>query len=566
MLKVGRYAAAIGVILLAPAASAQEMEAPRFILSTIDWDAAAKTLGDGATAETFSAANKLLAARFSGIEKSTVPVLMPIDLATFRSDADSGNEDAKTSNKYFGGFYPSKFFQTGPAGYDATFWIDWQANGFSFTYPKPIEVEIGGAAFVYDLPDPNHQEVFQPPKELAEKFPGMRRILRENHVRYAFERFGVPYVVSIQCYDRRPSRRYLSCREADPVAVKFLNALATAGGGPAQTITEPKLDLARPTQTSDFTYYAPGNIIENTGWHRMSGRADRTVYARVRFPMANAPAYIKSSSFLHWGDCYRTGRIGRIGRKDAPYHCKVNEKPLFFNEANPENWTYPWRDNFCEWRDFLVGQCPGGYGHQGQDIRPSNCVIKDNFSDRCEPYQHEIAAVHDGMIWRTPGNLMAFLAFNNANEHVRFSFLHMNPKLMDQDGVITGRLVREGETLGKVANWGDYDHGTAYHLHMNMQVFTKAGWVWVNPYMTLVAAYERLIGGRGTEIKPDDPAPVIPEKAPVVLNPSPAPASLGEASAAKPKSAVRERAAAHAKSKKKAKHKKRRRRGHSDDE
>ena len=34
-----------------------------------------------------------------------------------------------------------------------------------------------------------------------------------------------------------------------------------------------------------------------------------------------------------------------------------------------------------------------------------------------------------------------------------------------------------------------------------MQVPTKYGWVFVNPYMTLVAAYERLIGGRGTEIK-----------------------------------------------------------------
>ena len=39
---------------------------------------------------------------------------------------------------------------------------------------------------------------------------------------------------------------------------------------------------------------------------------------------------------------------------------------------------------------------------------------------------------------------------------------------------------------------------------------TRDGWVRVNPYMTLVASYERLIGARGTEM--DDPEP-IPEAA-----------------------------------------------------
>ena len=33
-----------------------------------------------------------------------------------------------------------------------------------------------------------------PPKDLAAQFPGIRRILSEAHVRYVFERFGVPYV------------------------------------------------------------------------------------------------------------------------------------------------------------------------------------------------------------------------------------------------------------------------------------------------------------------------------------------------------------------------------------
>ncbi len=517
-----RSAVMLAALLFAAPTAAQEFQSPRFIISTTDWDAAGKTVPDSraTTAETFAALNKALGARFAGIEKSTVPVLLPVDLAAFRKDKDERKAEVATSNKYFGGFYPSKYFLAGPAGYDATFWIDAREAGFKFQYPKPIEIEIGGAAYVYDLPDPNHQEVFPPPKELAEKFPGMQRILRENHVRYAFERFGVPYVVTIQCYDRRVSRKYLSCREADPVAVRILNSLVTAGGTPGPAVPEPKVDLSRPAQQSaDFTYYGPGDLIANSGWHKMPGRADYIVYAHIRFPFAQAPAYVKSQSFMPWGDCYHTGHAGRMGRKGSPYHCKVNDKPLVFDESAAENWTYPWRDNFCEMRDFLVGQCPGGYGHQGEDMRPSNCVLKEEGADRCEPYQHSLAAVHDGLIWRTSGNLGLYIAFNNPNEHVRFRYLHMNPKMMDDDGLISGRRISEGEIVGKVATWGDYEAGTSYHLHFNLQVFTKAGWVWVNPYTTLVAAYERLIGGRGVEIKPGDPAPAIPPKPPVILHP-----------------------------------------------
>ena len=183
------------------------------------------------------------------------------------------------------------------------------------------------------------------------------------------------------------------------------------------------------------------------------------------------------------------------------------------------NFTYPWRDNFCEQRDFLVGQCPGGYGHQGEDIRPSKCTLNNAEADRCLPYQDYVAAVADGTIRRMPGYLGAYIVVNTANEHVRFRYLHMNPKFMDADGLLNGRQVSEGEIIGKVATWGDFENGTSYHLHFNIQVFTSIGWVWVNPYMTLVAAYERLIGGRGTEIKPGEPAPPVPVKLPVILHP-----------------------------------------------
>ncbi len=515
------------MLLFATAAAADEMEAPRVILSQVNWAEAATSLSDhgiDTPAVEFARINAQTEKRFPSIATSSVPVLLPIDIDTFRKDVADGAADIATSDKYFGSFHPSKLFLAGPAGYTATFFLNHGDGGFDFNFPKPIEIEITGGAFVYDLDGPNHQEVF-PAKELEGQFPGIQRILREAHVRYTFERFGVPYVVAIQCYDQPRSSRYLSCTEADPAAVKFLLMLHTTGGTPTH-IAQPHIDLARPTAKSDFTYYGPGDLIPDTGWHKMPGRADHHVYAHIRPPIADAPSYVKSQSFMPWGDCYHTSHSGHLGRKDSQYSCNVNGIPLVFDESAAVNWTYPWRDNFCELRDFLVGQCPGGYGHQGEDIRPGNCVLNNEAADRCEPYQHNVAAVHDGVIWRSLGNIGLYIDVNTKNDFVRFRYLHMNPKFMDAEGWLSGRRVNEGEIIGKVATWGDYEKGTSYHIHFNIQVFTKVGWVWVNPYMTLVLAYERQIGGRGTEIKPGEPTPPVPVKLPVIEHPTPVPIPL----------------------------------------
>src|SRR5205085_9902468 len=73
---------------------------------------------------------------------------------------------------------------------------------------------------------------------LFRSFPDIRRFIREGYVRYAFTRFGVPYVVSIQCLDSTPGARRLACREAYPVAERFLKALRIAGGQPSRPRSE----------------------------------------------------------------------------------------------------------------------------------------------------------------------------------------------------------------------------------------------------------------------------------------------------------------------------------------
>ena len=66
--------------------------------------------------------------------------------------------------------------------------------------------------------------------------------------------------------------------------------------------------------------------------------------------------------------------------------------------------------------------------------------------------------------------------------------------------MLNGRRVAEGEKIGVVSNYLDRPNGTSRHLHFDVQVFTRDGWLWVNPYVTLISAYERLIRGRGREI------------------------------------------------------------------
>ena len=68
---------------------------------------------------------------------------------------------------------------------------------------------------------------------------------------------------------------------------------------------------------------------------------------------------------------------------------------------------------------------------------------------------------------------------------------------------LNGRMVAEGEKIGVVSNYLDHPNGTSRHLHFDVQVFTRDGWIWVNPYVTLISAYERLIHGRGREIGPE---------------------------------------------------------------
>ena len=409
---------------------------------------------------------------FTGIRRSPIPVLLPFDTAAWLEARQNGSADAANLARYQADFRPADVFHAGLAGYDATFSLAPGAGeGMpSRTFAKPVEVQITGSLLVYDLADPAGGKG-EPVKSLAAQYPDMRRFIREGYVRYAFSKFGVPYVVSVQCLDSTPRARRLACREAYPVAERFLKALRVAGGLPSQ----PRKDIAsinaeRPAVISgDFTYRASGDIIARTGSRRQSGRADNTAYSQIRFPLVRAPVAIRSQSFARRD---KTALVGGV---------------------------YPWRDNFCEDRSFNVGQCASGFGHQGQDIRPRPCATEE-IQEGCDDKRQAIVAVRDGVVIRAPKQQAATLQINTRTEHIRFRYMHMNPSAMDTDGLLNGRRVNEGEQIGVVSNYLDRPAGTSRHLHFDVQVFTRDGWLWVNPYTTLVSAYERLLHARGREI------------------------------------------------------------------
>jgi len=424
---------------------------------------------------------------FTGIGRSPVPVLLPFDTAAFLEARLNGAPASLAPERYQAGFRPVDLFDAGPAGYDAMFSLEPGAgDGMpQRTFARPVEVQITGSILTYDVNDPLGGKG-EPVKAMSAQFPDLRRFIREGYVRYAFTRFGVPYVVSIQCLDSSPRARRLACREAYPVAERFLKALRIAGGQPSRPrMAIPPALAERPIEASaDFTYRPAGDIIANSGYRKQAGRADLTAYSQIRFPLQRAPAFAHSQQFR--------------SRRSA-------DRPI--DEVVGGNASYPWQDNFCEARSFGVGQCSSGFGHQGQDIRPAACPARNEAdASSCDDKQQAVVAVRDGVVIRSPKQQAATLQINSRTEHIRFRYMHMNPASLDADGVLNGRSVAEGEKIGVVSNYLDRPNGTSRHLHFDVQVFTRDGWLWVNPYVTLVAAYERLIRGRGREIGPEPAA------------------------------------------------------------
>lgn len=489
-----RSLAALALIVVTTSlAHAETWPTPRTESFKVDWDAARAALPvipqAAGTGDAWSVATALAAERFPAIAQSPVPVLLPYALGDDAHDRTS--DDINPVESYLSAFQPTKFFQSGPTGYDATFVLHTRdVPGFGdIGFRDPVVVQISGFNLIYQLPEAKGAKLL-PRSESAEHIPGVRRQILEHTLRYSFERFGIPYVVAIQCYDGPQRRTRLSCRNADRIALRFTQALRVVGGNPQLPVAAtPPVVPDRPAAQSDaFRYHPVGRLVSGSGMRAPAGNPDHAVYARIRFPAAEAPAYVNTQAFR---------RRGGLVIAWAPA-AAADDEP---HDARPEPAQYIWRDNFCERRDFSVGQCPSGRGHQGQDILGVTCEPGPRKRD-CRANHDDVVSAREGMILRESWNESFFLVTNAQGERLRFRYLHMHPRRLDDDGIFSGRVVKEGDRLGTIGNFNRRPGLTTTHLHFEIQVPTRDGYVRINPYMTLIASYEHLIGARGSEVSP----------------------------------------------------------------
>ncbi len=209
-----------------------------------------------------------------------------------------------------------------------------------------------------------------------------------------------------------------------------------------------------------FSYLPVGELLPSSG----PGFIDETVYrTSIAFPTED-PVYLNSQVYRFGGG------LGSVNGMNGA-------------QCDTRNYEYPWQDTFCEKRDRNQPLCPGG-GHEGLDIRPHSCAKNVHWAVAAEDARVIDVRRHWVTLQTDAGTI--------------YNYLHLN---MGELAVAEGQQIAKGERIGKISNDFFKSDGTVVptttHLHFEMYenyvaepgdepLFTK-----VNPYMTLVAAYER---------------------------------------------------------------------------
>jgi len=188
---------------------------------------------------------------------------------------------------------------------------------------------------------------------------------------------------------------------------------------------------------------------------------DNTIYIpSMRFPIEKAPAYINSQ-------VYGVGGINGAKGKSC----------------DKKNYQYPWHDNYCETRTWGMPMCPSGKGHQGVDVRPSNC----------EKAKYYAVATENGII----SYIGSYTVSLRGDSGRIYRYMHLDSPTLQ---VKQGNKVKRGQRIGLVSdNMGGTK--TSIHLHFDVQQTINLGngsskKVFVPIYTSMVDAYKRLLAGR----------------------------------------------------------------------
>lgn len=119
--------------------------------------------------------------------------------------------------------------------------------------------------------------------------------------------------------------------------------------------------------------------------------------------------------------------------------------------------------------------CPSGVGHQGQDIRAATCADRTHYA---------VATVAG-----TITHIGSYSVYLTGDDGRRYDYLHLRDLV-----VRVGSPVAKGARIGRVSNnFGST--ATTLHLHLNLRMTVSGyGTVYAPTYMSLVRAYESLLG------------------------------------------------------------------------
>lgn len=314
-----------------------------------------------------------------------------------------------------------------------------QPTSYTFSSTSSgAELVFSGTRIVTDLPG-------TPPISAEQPDVATQVTLAEQSALATTVRAGATYLASVECRSQADTR----CADGRFVTslVDSVVFLGGAKGEPqAQSGAAAPLPPAKPFD-SNFTYRPAGELVSGSG-QGVASMVNRA--PGMRFPIERPPAYLNSQV---WG----VG--GSHGAKGS--------------WRDGANYTYPWRDTFCESRSRATPICPAGKGHQGVDIRPVDWAKG----------KYWVVAAEDGVI----SDIGTYTVTLQA-KGTRYRYLHMQ---MSKLAVKVGLAVNRGDHLGLVSN--DFgDTSTTVHLHFEMlQNLSGKGWVHVPPYQSLVVAYEK---------------------------------------------------------------------------
>lgn len=230
--------------------------------------------------------------------------------------------------------------------------------------------------------------------------------------------------------------------------------------------TPPEDDVFVDDEGRTFSYRPAGDLMPGSAPNSIL--VDDMVYdSTITFP-AEGPVFLNSQVYGHGGS-------------------QADLNGLSGDQCNPENYDYPWRDNFCEKRGREQYFCAEG-GHTGVDIRPATC----------QKETHWAIAPEAGEIYYIGSYSVRLMS----DDGTWWQFLHLD---MNNLAVSEGDIVVAGQRIGKFSNIFFNSEGdpvpTTIHMHLDMkEAYAPSNGDdpfidRVNPYVTLVAAYERKLAG-----------------------------------------------------------------------